>query len=64
MNQPPVCDRAGLVDAIARFVAHKGGVDPQMVRGPVERAIAELGEDSVTHLRTRLAHSSGVPTAN
>jgi 1-acyl-sn-glycerol-3-phosphate acyltransferase len=58
MQQAPVCNRAQLVDAIAAFVAHKGGVDPAIVRVPVERAIEELGEDSVRNLQTRLAQTS------
>ena len=58
MHQSPVCDRAQLVDAIAAFVAHKGGVDPAIVRRPVERAIEELGEESVHNLQARLAQSS------
>ena len=58
MRQTPVCDRAQLVNAIAAFVAQKGGVDPAVVRGPVEQAISELGEDSVGALQTRLAQSS------
>ncbi len=58
MQQAPVCDRAQLVDAIAAFVAHKGGIAPSAVRGPVERAIEELGEASVMNLQARLAQSS------
>src|SRR5918993_410890 len=58
MLQADVCNRAQLVDAIAAFVAHKGGVDPKFVRGPVERAISELGESSVNSLQARLAEPS------
>jgi Acyltransferase len=58
MHQAPVCDRAQLVDAIATFVAHKGGIAPAAVRGPVEQAIEELGDASVTNLQLRLAQSS------
>jgi len=58
MLQADVCDRAQLVNAIAAFVAQKGGIDAQLVRVPVERAIAELGEDSVANLQARLAQSS------
>lgn len=58
MSQQPLCDQAQLVDAIASFVAHKGGIDPLMVRRPVERAIAELGEQSVITLQTRLSQPS------
>ena len=58
MNQAPVCDRAQLVDAIAAFVAHKGGIDPAAVRRPVERAIDDLGAASVDALQIRLAQSS------
>jgi 1-acyl-sn-glycerol-3-phosphate acyltransferase len=58
MQQAPVCDRAQLVDAIAAFVAHKGGIDPTAVRGPVERAIEELGEGAVGTLQARLAQPS------
>jgi 1-acyl-sn-glycerol-3-phosphate acyltransferase len=58
MQQAPVCDRAQLVDAIAAYVASRGGIDPAVVRGPVLRAIEELGEDSVTQLQARLAQSS------
>jgi hypothetical protein len=49
----PVCDPGQLVEAIATFVAHKGGVDPALVRGRVERAIQDLGEDSVGELQLR-----------
>jgi 1-acyl-sn-glycerol-3-phosphate acyltransferase len=55
---PEACDRAQLVDAIAGFVAHKGGLDPAAVRKPVERAIHDLGEASVGALQLRLAESS------
>jgi len=58
MQQAPVCDRAQLVDAIAAFVAHKGGIDPTAVRGPVERAIEDLGEGAVGTLQARLAQPS------
>ena len=58
MREATVCDRAQLVDAIASFVAQKGGVDTALVRVPVQRAIEELGEDSVAQLRTRLAEAS------
>src|SRR5829696_1195962 len=58
MLQADICDRAQLVDAIAAFVARKGGVDPRVVRGPVERAISELGESSVNRLQARLAQPS------
>ena len=58
MLQAEVCDPAQLVNAIAAFVARKGGIDAQLVRVPVERAIAELGEDSVANLQARLAQSS------
>jgi 1-acyl-sn-glycerol-3-phosphate acyltransferase len=58
MHQVPACDPAQLVDAIAAFVAHKGGLDPAAVRKPVERAIHELGEASVGELQTRLAQPS------
>ena len=58
MHQAPVCDRAQLVNAIAAFVAHKGGLDPAAVRSPVERAIHDLGESSVDALQRRLAQSS------
>ena len=58
MHPAPVCSHAQLVDAIAAFVAQKGGVDPQAVRGPVEKAIADLGEDSVTNLQSRLSQKS------
>jgi len=58
MQQGPICDRLQLVEAVAAFVAHKGGVDPSIVRAPVERAIEELGEDSVSALQMRLAQRS------
>lgn len=58
MNQPPVCDRAQLVDAIAAFVAHKGGIDAAAVRRPVERAVDDLGAASVDALQVRLAQSN------
>lgn len=58
MHQVPACDPAQLVDAIAAFVAHKGGLDPAAVRRPVERAIHDLGEASVGELQTRLAQPS------
>lgn len=58
MHQRVVCDRAQLVEAIAAFVAQKGGLDPGAVRRPVERAIHELGEASVGALQVRLAQSS------
>ena len=58
MQNTPACDRAQLVAAIAAFVAHKGGVPPSVVRGPVERAIAELGDGSVNRLQTRLSQPS------
>ena len=57
MHQAHVCDRAQLVDAIAAFVAHKGGLDLNAVRGPVERTIDALGAASVDELQTRLAQS-------
>lgn len=58
MQQAPVCDRAQLVSAIAAYVAHKGSIDPAAVRGRVEQAIEELGDDSVTALQARLAQTS------
>ena len=58
MQQAAICDRAQLVDAIAAFVAHKGGIDPALVRGPVVRAIEELGEGSVIDLQSRLGQAS------
>ncbi|MEO7133891.1 MAG: lysophospholipid acyltransferase family protein [Vicinamibacterales bacterium] len=58
MHEAPACDRAQLVDAIVTFVAHKGGIAPTAVRGPIERAIEELGDASVTNLKARLAQSS------
>jgi 1-acyl-sn-glycerol-3-phosphate acyltransferase len=58
MQQAPACDRGQLVNAIAAFVAHKSGIDPTAVRGPVERAIADLGEGAVGTLQARLAQPS------
>ena len=58
MQQTVACDRAQLVDAIAAFVAHKGGLNPAAVREPVERAIHDLGEGSVEALQERLAAPS------
>jgi len=58
MQPTQVCDRAQLVDAIAAFVAHKGGLDLGAVRQPVERTIDALGAGSVTRLQERLAQSS------
>ena len=57
MHDATICDRAQLVSAIAAFVAHKGGIAPAAVRGPVERAIEELGEASVHALQARLAQT-------
>jgi 1-acyl-sn-glycerol-3-phosphate acyltransferase len=58
MQQAPICDRSQLVDAIAAFVAHKGGIDGTTVRVPIERAIADLGGDAVDRLQARLAQPS------
>ena len=57
MQQTDVCDRAQLVDAIAAFVAHKGGLDLNAVRRPVQRTIDDLGADSVYELQARLSQS-------
>ena len=59
MEQAPACDRAQLIDAIADFVARKGGFDPAAVRTRIEGAIEDLGETSIQDLQTRLRQPSG-----
>ena len=58
MPQAPVCDRTELVNAITAFVVHKAGLDAAVVRRPVERAIADLGQVAVDELRARLGQPS------
>ena len=54
MSDIVVCDRAALVDNIASFVAHKGGVRLEAAQARVEKTLDALGPVAVDALRHRL----------